>query len=197
MAAREEPPLLESGVVRQGAITEIVGKLSSGRTSLLIAVLARHTRAGAVAALVDVDHAFDPATAGRSGVDLRRLLWIRCGGRRDLALRAVDLLVRCPGFGLVALDVGETVPRLPLAAAFRLRLAVRRRDIALLVLGRRRLMGSAASLVVETVQDAVQWTGASRSVTRLAGMGTRMRVLRDQGGLPPASAPGTHWWWVA
>src|ERR1041384_2818545 len=84
--------------VRAGEITEIVGRLSSGRTSLLISALRRTTRAGGAAALVDVDDAFDAVGAARAGVDLSRLLWVRCGRRRDLALRAADLHVRCPGF---------------------------------------------------------------------------------------------------
>src|SRR6185436_14534473 len=104
-------------LVRAGEITEIVGRLSSGRTSLLIAALRRATRAGAAAALVDVDDVFDVAGAARAGIDLGRLLWVRCGGRRDHALRAVDLLVRCSGFAVVALDLGELAPRLPLTAA--------------------------------------------------------------------------------
>src|SRR3989441_9486120 len=77
--------------VRGGEITEIVGRPSSGRTSLFTACLRAVTRRGAIAALVDADQTFDPASATRAGVDLRCLLWVRCGGRRDLALRAADL----------------------------------------------------------------------------------------------------------
>src|SRR5687767_1031356 len=108
-------------LVHAGEITEIVGRLSSGRTSLLITALRRATRAGAAVALVDVDDVFDAVGAARAGVELGRLLWVRCGGRRDHALRAVDLLARCPGFAVVALDLGELAPRMPLTAAFRLR----------------------------------------------------------------------------
>src|SRR5207244_3561627 len=71
--------------VRRGEITEIVGRPSSGRTSLFTACLRDVTRREAVAALVDAEQAFDPASAARAGVDLRRLLWVRCGGRRDRA----------------------------------------------------------------------------------------------------------------
>src|SRR5947207_3291402 len=110
-------------VPRAGEITEIVGRLSSGRTSLLMAMLRRATRAGAATALVDVDDVFDAFSATRAGVGLDRLLWVRCGRRRDVALCAADLLVRCPGFAVVGLDLGELAPRLSLAAAFRLRLA--------------------------------------------------------------------------
>src|SRR5919198_3968034 len=109
-------------MVRTGEITEIVGDPSSGRTSLLVRTMCEATQRGGLVALVDTDQAFDPPSASRAGVDLRRLLWIRCSGRRDLALRATDLLVRCPGFPLVGLDVGERPPRLPLTLAFRLRL---------------------------------------------------------------------------
>ncbi len=178
-------------------ITEIVGPLSSGRTSLLTAALAGITGAGGVAALVDADDAFDPRSAARAGVDLRRLLWVRGGGRRDVALHATDVLIRCPGFRLVALDVGETPPRLSLTQAFRFRLAVRRRDVALVISGRRRIAGAAASLVVESVRDSLQWAGPASVVTRLAGMRTRQYVVRDQGASPTAGDDAIVTWWAA
>jgi hypothetical protein len=173
-------PLL-ARLVRGGAITEVMGPLSSGRTSVLIACLRDRTRAGAVVALVDTDHAFDPAGAGRAGVDLRRLLWVRCEGRRDLALRATDLLVRCPGFALVGLDVGESPPRLSLAGAFRLKLAVRRSGVPLLVIGARRIMGAGASLALESARERLVWTGPGAAPTRLARMRSRLTVLRGLG----------------
>ena len=166
---------------RRGEIVEIVGRLSSGRTSLLTTGLRDATRTGAVAALVDVDHAFDPVLAERAGVDLSRLLWVRCGGRRDAALRATDLLVRCPGFTLVALDLGETVPRISLTAAFRLRLVVRRANVALLILGRRRIAGSGAALALETRRAGLEWGGPGAVPTRLLGARTRVHLLRAQG----------------
>lgn len=166
-------------LLRQGAITEVVGPLSSGRTSLLTACLRDATRAG-LAALVDADGAFDPASAAQAGVDLSRVLWVRCDGRRDVALRAVDLLVRCPGFALVVLDVGESPPRLPLSAAFRWRLAVRRAGVALVIVGRRRLTGAGAALAIHTARGGLRWTGPAAVPTRLEGMESRVRVLRDQ-----------------
>ena len=113
-------------LVVEGGITEIFGRTSSGRTSLLVACLREVTRRGAMAALVDTDHVFDPRGAARAGVELSRVLWIRCGRRTDRALRAADLLVRCPGWALVALDTGAFTPPLSLAAAYRLKLAVLR-----------------------------------------------------------------------
>jgi hypothetical protein len=179
--------------VHAGEITEIVGRLSSGRTSLLTAALGRATRAGGAAALVDVDEAFDAVGAGRAGVDLARLLWVRCGRRRDLALRAVDLLARCPGFAIVGLDLGELAPRLSLTAAFRLRLTVRRSRVALLVLSSRRIAGAGATLAVETVQSGVDWAGPARAATRLACLRSRVSVVRAR--TAPTSPPLDLDWW--
>jgi hypothetical protein len=173
-------------MARPGAITEVVGRLSSGRTSLLVACLRDRTRAGGVAALIDADGAFDPGSAARAGLDLRRLLWVRCGGRRDVALRATDLLVRCPGFALIGLDVGESPPRLTLTAAFRLKLAVRRSGAALLVVGARRIAGSAASLVLESAREGLAWSGPGATPTRLARMRSRLSVVRGVTDGPPA-----------
>src|SRR5512145_488208 len=117
-----------------GEIIEIVGRASSGRRRMVVDCLREVTRGGDLAAVVDTDETFDPSTAARAGVDLRRVLWVRCGGRRDVALRVADLLVRCPGFAIVGLDLGERPPRIPLTVAFRLRLAVRRSGSALLIL---------------------------------------------------------------
>src|SRR2546428_14176787 len=92
--------------VRRGEITEIVGRPSSGRTSLFTACLRDVTRREAVAALVDAEQAFDPASAARAGEDLRRLLWVRCDGRRDLALRAAHPLVPGPAFAVIGAALG-------------------------------------------------------------------------------------------
>src|SRR5436190_1471453 len=87
----------------RGEITEIVGGLSSGRTSHLLACLGEVVGRGETAALVDTEEIFDPGSAAQAGIDLRRLLWVRCGRNREVALRAADMLVRCPGFALVEL----------------------------------------------------------------------------------------------
>src|SRR5438552_16883544 len=150
-----------------GEVIEIVGRLSSGRTSLLTAWLTDVTRRGGIVALVDADGAFDPSSAVRAGVDLRRLLWVRTGIRRDIALRAVDLLVCCRGLALVAVDLGESPPRLSLAAAFRWRMAVPRAGATLVILTARRSAGAGAPLAVRPARRAPEW-GAGRRPTRPA-----------------------------
>ena len=73
----EADELLEGGLP-VGAISEITGPASSGRTSLVLAFLARRTAEERVCAWVDASDAFDPESAAANGVNLRRLLWVRC-----------------------------------------------------------------------------------------------------------------------
>jgi RecA/RadA recombinase len=183
-----------SSWLQRGKITEIVGPLGSGRTSVLVAALREVTASGGVAALVDADATFDPVTAARAGVVLPRVLWVRCGGRRDAAVAAIDLLARCPGFALVALDAGETPPRLTLSQAFRLRQAARRADVALVLVSRDRIAGAGAALAVQTRREALAWAGPRRRPTRLVGMGTALHVVRNQGA---PNAAVEHQWWTA
>jgi recA bacterial DNA recombination protein len=70
--------LLTGGIAR-GCLTEICGTASSGRTSVLLFALARATQRGEVCALVDASDAFDPASAAAAGMEMNRLLWVRCG----------------------------------------------------------------------------------------------------------------------
>ncbi len=74
----EADRLLEGGLP-VGAISEITGPASSGRTSLVLAFLARRTAEERVCAWVDTNDSFDPESAAANGVNLRRLLWVRCG----------------------------------------------------------------------------------------------------------------------
>lgn len=188
-------PMLVDRLLRQGAMTELVGPLSSGRTSLLTLCLREVTRRGAVAALVDADHAFDPAGAAAAGVDLARVLWVRAEGDRRHALKATDLLVRCPGFALVALDLGESPPRLSLSTAYRLRLAARRSGVALLIVSARRVAGGAAALSVAARRDRLAWTGPGPSPRRLAGLRSEFHLVRKQGA--PVTAAAARVWWTA
>src|SRR5580700_4215895 len=74
-------PQLDSltGGLARGCLTEIYGAPSSGRTSVLLFALACATERGEVCALVDASDAFDPASAAAAGMEMSRLLWVRCG----------------------------------------------------------------------------------------------------------------------
>jgi hypothetical protein len=71
--------LAHVGGLARGCLTEICGTASSGRTSVLLLALARATQRGEVCALVDASDAFDPASAAAAGMEMSRLLWVRCG----------------------------------------------------------------------------------------------------------------------
>jgi hypothetical protein len=174
----EVDALLDGGLP-VGAVSEVTGPKSSGRTGLALSFLAQQTQDERVCAWVDVGDAFDPESAAASGVILRQLLWVRCceaatvstgNGSRisptwkkkiqapiwtrlDQALRATDLLLQAGGFAAIVLDLGDMVPehgsRIPLATWFRFRQAADRTRCCLLVLGRAAYAQSSAAVVLE------------------------------------------------
>ncbi len=126
-----------TGGVPRGALTEIFGPPSAGRTSLLLALLARATARGEACALIDAGDSFDPQSAQAAGVELKRVLWVRCGKNvsrfafhvsRDgdsretpnatretdrgveNALKVADFLLQAGGFGLVVIDLAGAPP---------------------------------------------------------------------------------------
>ena len=62
-----------------GAVSEVTGPECSGRTSLANSYVARVIESGKIAAWIDVSDTFDAASAAAAGIDLKRLLWVRCG----------------------------------------------------------------------------------------------------------------------
>lgn len=88
LEVRPSPEMVSSGIpeidtltggLPRGCLSEICGSASSGRTSVLLAALAAATRREEVCALVDATDALDAVSATAAGVDLERLLWVRCG----------------------------------------------------------------------------------------------------------------------
>ncbi len=65
------------GGLPRGQLSEMAGPRSSGRTTLLLQMIAAATRRGEIAALIDTFDRLDVASAGAAGIDLDRLLWIR------------------------------------------------------------------------------------------------------------------------
>ena len=170
------------GLFPPGRLSEIVGPRSSGASSLLLALIARITTSGSQGggqvAFVDGMDALDPASAAAAGVDLSALLWVKCGGRLRVALSAADLLVRCPGFALVVLDLDELGP-MPASAHVRLQRAVEGGDTILITRSARHREGSPASLVLATRRLAPRWMGL-RPLTRLAGLRSEVSIFRSR-----------------
>jgi hypothetical protein len=169
--ARPLPETVPSGIAEidlpRGALTEIVGPASSGRTSLLLSILAAATARQETCALVDAEDAFDPGSAEAAGVLLERLLWVRCGHNAEHALKAADLLIQGGGFGLAILDLGDTplgsARRISLTSWFRLRRAVENTPSVLVTVARQSLARTCASLVLECARDQAAWSGAAAS----------------------------------
>ena len=175
------------GLFPPGRLSEIVGPRSSGGSSLLLALIARITTSGGQVAFVDGMDALDPASAAAAGADLSALLWVKCGGRLRVALSAADLLVRCPGFALVVLDLDELGP-MPASAHVRLQRAVEGSDTILITRSARHREGSPASLVLATRRLAPRWMGL-RPLTRLAGLRSEVSIFRSRYSQTPTLSP--------
>jgi hypothetical protein len=182
MAASGIPELdsLAGGLPR-GCLTEICGPASSGRTSALLASLAAATRRQEACTLVDTTDAFHPPSAADAGIDLARLLWIRCAAdapsrrrardrqppseyrifenRLEQALRALDLLLQSGGFGLIAVDFSDVpfqaVRRIPLTSWFRFQRALEHTPTVLLVMASAPCAQTCASLVFQLKSSAI------------------------------------------
>ncbi|HTS36238.1 MAG TPA: hypothetical protein VMH04_11230 [Candidatus Solibacter sp.] len=149
LSIRSTPEMASSGIAAldsltgglpRGCLTEIFGPASSGRTTVLLAALAAATRRGEFCALLDAGDSFDPGSAAAAGVDLDRLLWVRCSEeqsqknhspqrhrvsekqtnkktsrasehRLEQLLRATDLLLESGGFSLIVLDLADLPPQ--------------------------------------------------------------------------------------
>ena len=70
---------LLNGGLPVSTISEIVGPECSGRTSLALSLVAGLTAEGKLCAWVDVSDTLSPASAAATGIELSRLLWVRCG----------------------------------------------------------------------------------------------------------------------
>ena len=90
----------------RGAITEIFGAPSSGRTSFMLSLLAHAAAHKEVCALIDTSDVFDPNSASELQLDLDQLLWIRCAQTSNTHSKPLDLLDRV-GFWTGAVESGR------------------------------------------------------------------------------------------
>jgi hypothetical protein len=177
-----------AGGLPRGQLSEISGPRSSGRTALLLQLLAAATDRGELVALVDTCDSLDVASVAAAGVVLDRLLWIR--GRTvpasladhgiDRALKAFNLVLQARGFGVVAIDVADAslaaVHRLPFTTWLRIQRAIEGSDTACVVLGARPLARSAGGLTL-SVTGRPQWDGVAARTRRLTGTEITVRVV--------------------
>src|ERR1700722_17044695 len=153
-----DPDCLPTGIAGidfpRGRISEIAGPPSSGRTSLLDSLLATATIRSEHCVLIDPRDPFDPPSAAAYGVRLDKLIWIRCRGNSEHALRAADLVLHSGGFGVVALDLADVpaagLNRIPPTAWFRFRRVVEPTPTIFVVLANRPVTKSCSTLLIET-----------------------------------------------
>jgi len=95
----------------RGRIIEIKGWESSGKTTLLIHAIAECQKKGLLAAIIDVEHAFDIGYARALGVDVDNL-YISQPMSAEEGLEILDTLIKTEEFGLIGIDsVAALVPQ--------------------------------------------------------------------------------------
>jgi recombination protein RecA len=171
-----------SGGLPRGAIAELIGPVSSGRTSLLLSVLAEATQRQELCALVDLNDAFDTEAALGMRIEFDYLLWIRCSANVEHALKASELLLQSASFGLVALDLGDHTHRVPLSSWFRLRRTVEDTPASLLVIEQQPSARTCASLILETNREGAKWPHEQNPPLEGSTLfgGLRLRVERHK-----------------
>ena len=170
--------LFRKGLSR-GIIAEVNGRRSSGRTAMTFHVLAEATARGEICAVIDLYDSFHPTSAAAAGVQLDRILWVRCRGNAEHAIRAADLLLHAGGFGLVLLDLCEATPRIlnriPLSYWYRFRRAVEHTPTILLLCADGGKAKSCSSVAVQLQLKKSHWSGQApflllRSIQILASL---------------------------
>ncbi len=152
--------IIGGGLVR-GRISEIIGPVGSGRTTVAIRFVAAATRVGEVAAWIESARRFDPAAALAAGAVPDRILWTSLDGRckpvpdssgrlhryrLSLVFKAAELALKVGGFGLVVIDAGAGAGQLPRSIALRLAREAERSGAAVIVIAPHGVCGAFAAL---------------------------------------------------
>ncbi|MBV9217475.1 MAG: hypothetical protein JO053_15010 [Acidobacteria bacterium] len=150
----------------RGAIVEIVGDASVGKTSLALSLLAKLTGDGETCAVVDASHSFDAVTASQAGVALQDLLWIRCGNDVEKAFMSTDYLVQAKGFGAIWLNLAglpeKKLRMVPKSYWFRYRTRLKETPTVLLVTAAGSLTGSASQQSFVISRKEARWSGSGK-----------------------------------
>ena len=152
------------GGLPRGALTEVFGPASSGRTSFMLSALAHATNQEEVCALVDTNNSFDPKSAMRAGINCEHLLWIRGGHNLEHAFKATDLLLQGGGFGLVLLDFGDvpgnSAKRIISSWWYRFRRTLEPTPTALVIIAEESCVRSCATLALELRAQTHLWSSS-------------------------------------
>jgi recombination protein RecA len=99
------------GGIPRGRVVEIFGPESSGKTTLMLHVIASAQKGGGLAAFIDAEHALDPAYAKKLGVNLDDLLVSQPDSGEE-ALTICETLARSAALDVIVIDsVAALVPK--------------------------------------------------------------------------------------
>jgi hypothetical protein len=227
LTVRSTPEMVSSGVrevdaltggLPRGGLTEVCGPVSSGRTSLLLAVLAAATQRQEACALVDVSDAFDPVSAAMAAVNFESMLWVRCKtnppqrhrdtgktnqkhedlyrcrmGPVEQALRVTDMLLQSGGFGLVIIDLGDVAlkvaRRIPLTSWFRFQRAIEHTPTVLFVITQAPCVQTCAALLLRLSAVSCQLSAQTPSHAALLNdLEIEAEILRSRMPRKPAQS---------
>lgn len=182
------------GGIPRGSISEVVGAISTGKTSFALATIAAITQSGAACAWVDVGDALSPDSAAAANIILKRLLWLRMSAerrqrvmdkpwsRQEQALKATDLLLQAGGFAAIVLDMSDVLPqfvtRIPLSTWYRYRLAAEQARTALVLLTQTPCANSCAALALRC--EPAQIPSFSRDGETALFEGQRYALVRER-----------------
>lgn len=179
------------GGLPRGHLSEVVGPRSSGRTTLVLQMMASATARGEIVALVDPLDRLDVESAAAAGLDLDRLLWVRgysTGAPEravDRALKAFNLVLQAGGFALVAIDLADVAPRLlqqiPFTTWLRVARVVEGSDTACVLIATEPLARSAGGVTLR-LEARPRWTGAAPRSRLMAGLDLAVRVVSPRRG---------------
>ena len=179
--------------IHKAALTQICipEDMSSGRMAILCSLLAHATDRQELCALIDASDCFDAGSAESAGVNLPRLLWVRCGKKRktgpadrgkkaecrgaeqrrikplEQAFKAVDILIQNGGLGLIVIDLGEIeeqlVRKIPLTTWFRFARVIEKHPTALVVFATYPAAQSCAALTLHIRNSEIHWNTEANS----------------------------------
>ncbi|MFQ5494639.1 MAG: recombinase RecA, partial [Phycisphaerae bacterium] len=95
----------------RGRVVEMFGPEASGKTTLALHVAAAAQRQGGIAAIVDAEHALNPAWAKKCGINLAKLL-VSQPESGEQALEITEMLIRSASVDVIIIDsVAALIPR--------------------------------------------------------------------------------------
>jgi recA bacterial DNA recombination protein len=180
---------LLGGGLQRGKLVELVSRRASGRFSIVLSALAAATTMGEAAALIDLGDHFDPQLGEESGIDLRRLLWVRPRTVKEAVMSAE--MITATGFQLVVVDVGLHPlrgRRAPEAAWVRLARTAESHGAAMLVSSPYPLTGTACEAVLHGTIARARWIGRGKAPRLLEGMDMNLTLEKHRHLKPGSSA---------